>query len=153
MAVGQYEQAIELFRQAEEADPSLYTAANNRSMCLWAFGRVKEAIRVQRESLAYNDGTPNPFGLANMATFLYTSGEDEEARRFLEEALLLEMPSEDACIKVCETLARFKCHDKILAVADANDYGQCDGVRFFTLKRAVGHEQCYEKGTQSTQNW
>jgi len=132
MADGEYESAIELFRQAEEADPSFYTPANNLSICLWAVGRVEEAIRVQRKNLAYNDGIPNPFGLASMATFLYTSGEEEAARRFLEEALLLDMPSEDACIKVCETLARFKLHDVILAVADDSGYGQCDNMRFFT---------------------
>ena len=54
------------------------------------------------------------------------------ARRTLDEALGTQLPSVDACVKVCETLARFKRHEAILDTADKSGFGSETAVCFFT---------------------
>lgn len=131
MAAGKFEQAIPLFRQSSAAAPFVYTAANNLSICLFATGRLDEAIRTQTESLKAAP-FPNPFGLANLVTFYTVNGEEDAAQRTLNAALACELPSADACVKVCEVLARFKRHREILELAGASGYGDEPGVSFFT---------------------
>ncbi|MDD2461389.1 MAG: tetratricopeptide repeat protein [Kiritimatiellae bacterium] len=131
MAGGNVEQAIPLFRQSSAAAPFVYTAANNLAICLFATGRLDEAIRTQAESLKAAP-FPNPFGLANLATFYMVNGEEEAAQHHLEEALTCTLPSADACLKLCEVLSRFKRHREILDLVDKGEYGDEPGVSFFT---------------------
>lgn len=131
MAAGKFEQAIPLFRQSSEAAPFVYTAANNLAVCLFATGQLDEAIRVQTESMKAAP-FPNPFGLSNLVTFHTVNGDEEAAQRYLGEALACSLPSADACVKVCEVLARFKRHREILDFADRSGYGDDPGVCFFT---------------------
>jgi tetratricopeptide (TPR) repeat protein len=131
MAAGDYEGAIKLFRQAIKAGPDYYTPANNLALCLYIIGRLGEAIRVQSQSLK-DSSLPNPFGLANLATFHYIDGDEALSRQCLDDALKLPMPSADACIKVCEALARFKRHQDILNLVDASLYRNNPDVSFFT---------------------
>ncbi len=70
--------------------------------------------------------------MANLTTFLFISGDEVGGRSSLADALKTEMVSADACVKVCETLARFKCHQAILDIADASAYGKDSCVCFFT---------------------
>ena len=131
MAAGKFEQAIPLFRQSSAAAPFVYTAANNLAVCLFATGRLDEAIRTQAESLKAVP-FPNPFGLSNLVTFHTVNGDEAAAQRYLGEALACGLPSADACVKVCEVLARFKRHREILGLADRSGYGDDPGVCFFT---------------------
>lgn len=132
LAVADYEGAIKLFKQAMLPGlEDFYTSSNNLALCLYASGRLGEAIRVQSQSLK-ESRFPNPFGLANLATFHYIDGDEALARQCLDDALKLDMPSADACIKVCEALARFKRHQDILDVADASPYRNNPDVCFFT---------------------
>jgi len=131
MAAGKFEQAIPLFRQSSAAAPFVYTSANNLAICLFATGRLDEAIRTQAECLQAAPFS-NPFGLANLVTFYMVNGEEAAAESALNEALACELPSADACVKVCEVLARFKRHREILELADASGYGDEPGVSFFT---------------------
>lgn len=131
MAAGDYEGAIKLFKQAMKAGPDFYTPANNSALCLYVSGRLGEAIRVQSQSLK-DSSFPNPFGLANLATFYYIDGDEARSRQCLDDALKLDMPSADACIKVCEALARFKRHQDILDVVDASPYRSNPDICFFT---------------------
>lgn len=128
---GDFQSAIPLFRQALDVAPIVHSAANNLALCLFVIGRLDEAIRVQRECLETNP-LPNPFGLANLASFHHIMGEESQARRYLEEAIALETPSADACVKLCEVMARFKEHRQILEYADGNRYGREGTVCFFT---------------------
>ena len=131
MAAGDYEAAIKLFKQAMKAGPDFYTPANNVALCLYVTGRLKEAIRVQSQSLK-DSSFPNPFGLANLSTFHYINGDEALSRQCLDDALKLDMPSADACFKVCEALCRVKRHQDILDVADASPYRSNPDVCFFT---------------------
>ena len=128
---GDLEEAITHFRKANNALPIMYTAANNLADCLLNVGNLDEAIRVQHKSLQVSH-LPNPFGLANMATFLFIKGDEIGCRRNLEEALKLRMPSADACVKVCEVLARFKRHQQIIELVDACDFDDAAGIYFFS---------------------
>jgi len=131
MGKGQYKAAIPWLQKAHDAEPKIYTPANNLALCLLITGKLQGAIRVQRESLEISP-LENPFGLANLASFLYIANQEDEARQYLEEACSMVMPSADACVKVCETLARFKRHKDILRVADRSDYKTHPDVCFFT---------------------
>jgi len=132
LAAADYEGAIELFRKAMLPGlEDFYTPSNNLALCLYVTGRLAEAIRVQSQSLK-DSSFPNPFGLANLSTFHYIAGEEALSRQCLDDALKLKMPSADACVKVCEALARFKRHQNILDVADASPYRSNPDVCFFT---------------------
>lgn len=131
MAAGDFEQAIPPFRKSLAEAPFVYTAANNLALCLYITGDLKEAIRVQSESQKASP-FPNPFGLANLASFHYIAGDEASALRDLDAALKAPVPSNDACVKLCETLARFKRHRELLDTADASGYRDDPGVCFFT---------------------
>lgn len=131
MAACKFDEAIPYFRTAVAYAPVVYTAANNLALCLFATGKLDEALRVQNESRAVSP-FPNPFGWANCATFLYVRGDEDGAQRALDQALGAEISSADACVKVCETLARFRRHQTILEVADKSGYGGESAIRYFT---------------------
>jgi tetratricopeptide (TPR) repeat protein len=131
MAAGDFEKAIPLFRRSIAEAPFVYTAANNLALCFYITGNLEEALRVQSESREAAP-FPNPFGLANLASFRYIAGDEVGARRDLDEALKAAVPSSDACVKLCETLARFKRHQALLDMADASGYRDDSGVCFFT---------------------
>jgi len=131
MAAGEFEKAIAPLRDAVAKAPTIYTAANNLALCLFVTGKLDEALLVQKESLTASP-FPNPFGLANLATFLYAAGDEHEAMRYLDEALDVRPPSVDACVKICETLARFRRHQAILDLVDKSRYGGEPAVCYFT---------------------
>jgi len=131
MAACEFEKAIPLFQTAVSKAPAVYTAANNLALCMFVTGKLGEAIRVQSESRAASP-FPNAFGLANLATFLYVGGDEVGAQLALDAALKTQLPSVDACVKVCETLARFKRHEAILDTADKSGFGSETAVCFFT---------------------
>ena len=114
MRSGDLEEVLTYFRKAIATMPQIYTASNNLALCLLVLGRLDEAIQVQKEGLMASP-FPNPFGLANMATFLYISGDEIGCQRNIDEAVKLKMPSSDACVKVCEVLARLRRHQAIIA--------------------------------------
>ncbi|GEM_PF-613966 len=132
MQQGDLEEAIAWFRESMAAMPSVYTPANNLAICLMAIGKPDEAMQVQQESLAASPLLPNPFGLANLATLYLVGGDEINCRRTLDEALTLEMPSEDACTKVCEALARFRRHQDILDLIDASGFDDTSNLAFFS---------------------
>jgi tetratricopeptide (TPR) repeat protein len=131
MHSGNLEEAIPYFRKAIAVMPKIYTAANNLSICLMAVGRLDEAIQVQEESRTVSP-FPNPFGMANMATFLYISGDEIGCQRNIDEALKLTMPSGDACVKVCEVLARLRRHQDIIDLVDQYDFEDSPHMFFYS---------------------
>ncbi len=130
MGRGDYEKAIPWFCKASEAVPFIYNPCNNLALCLFVTGKLDDAIRAQRKGLDASP-LPNPFGLCNLANFMLIEGDVDEAERCLEEALGMEIPSADACVKLCETLARFNRHQDIIDVAQKSDYSGDSGVCFF----------------------
>ncbi len=131
MASGRYKEAIPILKKAVPLCADIYTPANNLALCQFVTGKLGDAIKTQRQALAASR-FPNPFGMVNLSTFCYANGEEEEAKRLLDEAVGLKPPSSDACTKVCEGLARFKRHQDILAYADANEYGDFSNISFYT---------------------
>lgn len=131
MAAQKFKEAISLFQQSHEAAPFIYTPANNMALCFLMTGQLDEAIRVQEDSLEEST-LPNPFGLANLSIFFFIKGNEPDAENCINQALKMEMPSADACIKVCDALSRFKRHGDILKLADTSDYRDDPGVLFFT---------------------
>jgi tetratricopeptide (TPR) repeat protein len=131
MGRGKFKQAIKWLRKSVAVSPFVYTAANNLALCLFVTGNLEEAVREQKKSLA-NSPWPNPFGLANLATFLIIGGDEAAAEQSLDAALALKLPSEDATVKVCETLIRLKRHRAVLGTADRTPYGCEANVAFLT---------------------
>ena len=131
MAAAEYEAAIHIFRKATTFLPDYYSPANNLAVCLYAVGKLSEAIRIQRKSLDVST-LENPFGLANLALLLYCEDQQSEALDCLEKARKLKPPSLDACVKVCEALARVMRHRDILDYADASNYANQPKLCFFT---------------------
>ncbi|MDD2454797.1 MAG: tetratricopeptide repeat protein [Kiritimatiellae bacterium] len=131
MRQGALEEAMPYFRQATDVMPLIYTPANNLAVCLMALGRLDEAIKVQEKSLKVSH-LPNPFGLANMATFLLISGDEVGCRRHIDKAVNLKLPSGDACVKLCEVLARFRRHQDIIDLIDACAFEDAQGIFFFS---------------------
>ena len=121
MARHKFAKAISVFRQSITAAPFVHTAGNNLALCLFATGRIDEAIREQRTA---NEASPlaNPFGQANLANFLYVNGDEAGYERHLAQALAMGMPSADTCYKVGEALARTKRHRDILKLVDGAGY-------------------------------
>jgi len=131
MGQSKFKQAIPWFRKALDRTDVVYTPANNLALCFYVTGKLDEAIAVQEKSLAESP-LPNPFGLANLATFYWIRGDEPAAEACIEEAMGLPFPSEDTCIKICEVLARFKRHKTILDVVDASIYGEDPAVCLFS---------------------
>ena len=121
MAQSETRKAQAHFRKAIKSLPTLPTGYNNLALCRCAEGDAEGALRTQREGLEVSP-LPNPFGQANLASFLWMLGRDEEAEQALAKAMTSTLPSEDACVKVCETLGRFRRHADLLHYADASDY-------------------------------
>jgi tetratricopeptide (TPR) repeat protein len=130
MGKGRFKEAIPWFRKARDAFPAVYTPANNWALCLFITGQLNKAIQVQEQSMEESP-LPNCFGLANLAAFYLIKGQEQKAERHLTEALDMEIPTADACVKVCESLARFGRHQDILDVADESEYAHDSGVCFF----------------------
>ncbi|MDA3923653.1 MAG: hypothetical protein PF904_03025 [Kiritimatiellae bacterium] len=127
----EFNAAIPLFRKVSASSREFYSPDNNLALCLFATGRLDEAIKVQNESIEHTL-LPNPFGLCNLSTFHYIKGDEIRSRRFLDMAIETEMPSEDACVKVCEVLARFQLHQKILDFVNTTEYENDPNVSFYT---------------------
>lgn len=131
MRSGDLEEGLPYFRKAIATMPQIYTASNNLALCLLVLGRLDEAIQVQKESLEVSP-FPNPFGLANMATFLYISGDEIGCQRNIDEAVKLKMPSSDACVKVCEVLARLRRHQDIIDLVDRCEFDDNPNMFFYS---------------------
>ena len=131
MRSGDLEEGLPYFRKAIATMPQIYTASNNLALCLLVLGRLDEAIQVQKEGLMASP-FPNPFGLANMATFLYISGDEIGCQRNIDEAVKLKMPSSDACVKVCEVLARLRRHQDIIDLVDRCEFDDNPNMFFYS---------------------
>ena len=131
MSKGKHKKAIPLFRKAVSHAPDIYPSANNLAVCLFATGALDEACEVQRASLEAIS-LENPFGWGNLAGFEYIRGNEDEAKRCLEKAVKMKSPNPDACVKVCESLGRFKRHQDILDYIDANAFNEDPGVSFYS---------------------
>jgi len=128
---GKYKDAVPFFKKAHKTAPFVYSALNNQSLCLMAIGKLDEAIAAQQQ--AFKDSPlPNPFGMANLAALLLMAGNDEDAESALDVALFMKPTHGDACLKICESLARFKRHQAILDYADRCAFGDYPGISFFT---------------------
>ena len=127
----EFRAAIPHFQKAVAINPLIYSPANNLALCLFATGQLNEAIQVQSECLETNP-LQNPFGLSNLTAFYYIKGDNLRARRFLKKAMNADIPSNDACVKVCETIARFKLHKDILDFVSTTAYANDPIVCFYT---------------------
>ncbi|NLF94964.1 MAG: hypothetical protein GX564_13845 [Oligosphaeraceae bacterium] len=131
MQQGQFEQAIPWFAKALAMNRDVFNPANNLALCLFITGKIKEAIHVQKQ--AFEDSLlPNPFGLANLSLFLLFLGDEQGADEAASLAAGHKALNEDAVIKVCEMLSRFRRHSDIIETADASDFGSDPHVLFYT---------------------
>ncbi len=132
MQQGAYEEAIAWFRQSIDAAPFIPSPYNNMALCLYAVGNLREAIRAQQAALPAC-ALPNPFGVCNLAMFHLVINEHETAEAYLDQALKMDLPNDDARIKLCETLARFGRHREILKQVDSASVKEgCRDVFFFS---------------------
>lgn len=130
MAQANYREAISWFRKSIEAASFMPSPHNNLALCLFAEGDPEEAVRAQRAGLDVSI-MPNVFGQCNMVAFHLAMGREADAEDYLEKALDLEMVSVDACLKLCEALARFKRHQAILDKIEGASFPENAGLRFY----------------------
>jgi len=127
---GDFNEAIDCFRQSRTMRPKLYTSWNNEAMCLWLLGRFQEAVRLQEEGLSHSADC-NAYGWAQLALMHHLLRNDMERDRCMLKARDIRPLSGDAAVKVCEALARAGRHRDLLDYALGSGFSDTPEVSFF----------------------
>ena len=127
---GRYRDAKRVLLQAKDEFGMLPTAYNNLALCALVQGKLKEAEEwVQEVVRRFPD--ENPFGLAMYADIRYLRGDVIGALDIIERAERIEPPSVDQAVRVCESMAHFKDHERIVRYAEKSGYADDPGMAFF----------------------
>jgi tetratricopeptide (TPR) repeat protein len=127
---GRYREAKRVLLQAKDEFGMLPTAYNNLALCALVQGELKEAEEwVQEVVRRFPD--ENPFGLAMYADIRYLRGDVIGALDIIERAERIEPPSVDQAVRVCESMAHFKDHERIVRYAEESGYADDPGMAFF----------------------
>lgn len=127
---GDYRQAEDILLQAREQYGMFPTAYNNLALCALVQGHLDEAERWVREVV---DKFPveNPFGLAMLADLRYLKGDSVGALDVIARAEQIEPPSVDQAVRVCESMAHFLDHARIIRYAEKSGYDDDPGMALF----------------------
>ena len=127
---GRYREAKRVLLQAKDEFGMLPTAYNNLALCALVQGELKEAEEwVQEVVRRFPD--ENPFGLAMYADIRYLRGDVIGALDIIERAERIEPPSVDQAVRVCESMAHFKDHERIVRYAEKSGYADDPVMAFF----------------------
>lgn len=129
MRDGRFAEAIKIFRKGRKVW-DFPTFDNNEAQCLFFQAKFKEAEEVIRQGLEKSPQR-NPFALAILSDVLYFKGRLGDSHQTAMGAAALQPPSEDAVVKVCESLARFGEHQRILDYIRESSMGDAPSVCYY----------------------
>jgi tetratricopeptide (TPR) repeat protein len=109
---GEYQNAEEQFLQVKEEFGFLPTAYNNLALCALVQGDLKKAEDVISEAIR-KFPEENPFGMAIHADIKYIKGDIIGAREIISRVENITPPTVDQAVRVCESMAHFKDHERI----------------------------------------
>ena len=127
---GRYREAKRAFLQAKDEFGMLPTAYNNLALCALIQGELKEAEEWTQE-VVKRFPTENPFGLAMCADIRYLKGDLVGSLDLIERAEQIAPPSVDQAARVCESMAHFKDHARIVRYAEKSGYADDPVIAFF----------------------
>ena len=127
---GRYGAAERVLLQAKDEFGMLPTAYNNLALCALVQGKLKEAEEWVQE-VVRRFPTENPFGLAMYADIRYLKGDVIGALDVIERAERITPPSVDQAVRVCESMAHFKDHERIVRYAEKSGYSDNPNIAFF----------------------
>ena len=127
---GRYRDAQRAFLQAKDEFGMLPTAYNNLALCALVQGKLKEAEEWTRE-VVKRFPTDNPFGLATYADIRYLKGDLVGSLDLVERAEQIVPSSVDQAARVCESMAHFKDHERIVRYAEKSGYADDPAIAFF----------------------
>ena len=144
---GRYREAQSALLQAKDEFGMLPTAYNNLALCALVQGNLKEAEEWVQE-VVRRFPTENPFGLAMYADIRYLRGDVIGALDIIDRAERIEPPSVDQAVRVCESMAHFKDHERIVRYAEKSGYAD-DPVMAFFLGIALANLGKYADAARS----
>ena len=127
---GRYRESKRVLLQAKDEFGMLPTAYNNLALCALVQGNLKEAEEWVQE-VVRRFPAENPFGLAMYADIRYLRGDVIGALDIIERAEQIVPPSVDQAVRVCESMAHFKDHERIVRYAEKSGYTDDPGMAFF----------------------
>ena len=127
---GRYGEAKRVLLQAKDEFGMLPTAYNNLALCALVQGNLKEAEEWVQE-VVRRFPSENPFGLAMYADIRYLRGDVIGALDIIERAERIVPPSVDQAVRVCESMAHFKDHERIVRYAEKSGYADDPIMAFF----------------------
>ena len=127
---GRYREAESVLLQAKDEFGMLPTPYNNLALCALVQGNLKEAEKWVQE-VVRKFPTENPFGLAMYADIRYLKGDVAGALDVIDRAEQITPPSVDQAVRVCESMAHFKDHERIVRYAEKSGYTDDPNMAFF----------------------
>ena len=144
---GRYREAERVLLQAKDEFGMLPTPYNNLALCALVQGNLKGAEKWVQE-VVRKFPTENPFGLAMYADIRYLKGDVVGALDVLDRAEQITPPSVDQAVRVCESMAHFKDHERIVRYAEKSGYTDDPNMAFF-LGIALANLGRYDEAARS----
>ena len=144
---GEFREAKRALLQAKDEFGMLPTPYNNLALCALVQGKLEEAEKWVQE-VVRKFPTENPFGLAMYADIRYLKGDVVGALDILDRAEQITPPSVDQAVRVCESMAHFKNHERIVRYAEKSGYADDPNMAFF-LGIALANLGRHDKAARS----
>ena len=127
---GEYKASKEVFLDALKEFDMLPTAYNNLAVCALVQGHLEEAEKWVQE-VVRKFPVENPFGLALLADLRYLKGDNIGAQEILDRAEQVAPPSVDQAVRVCESMAHFMDHARIVGYVEKSGYDDDPDMALF----------------------
>ena len=144
---GRYREAESVLLQAKDEFGMLPTPYNNLALCAFVQGNLKEAEKWAKE-VVRKFPAENPFGLAMYADIRYLNGDIAGALDIINRAEQITPPSVDQAVRVCESMAHFKNHGRIVRYAEKSGYADDPNMALF-LGIALANLGRYDEAARS----
>ena len=144
---GEFREAKRALLQAKDEFGMLPTPYNNLALCALVQGKLEEAEKWVQE-VVRKFPAENPFGLAMYADIRYLNGDVVGALDILDRAEQITPPSVDQAVRVCESMAHFKNHERIVRYAEKSGYADDPNMAFF-LGIALANLGRHDKAARS----
>jgi len=127
---GRYKEAKKTFLEAKAESDMMPTAYNDLALCALIQGDLKEAEEWTQEVIR-RFPVENPFGMALQADIRYLKGDLIGALDIIERAEGIEPPSVDHAARLCESMAHFKDHERIIRYTEKSGYADDPEIALF----------------------
>lgn len=127
---GRYGDAKQAFLVAKDEFDMLPTPYNNLALCALVQGDLKEAEEWTQEVIR-RFPVENPFGMALQADIRYLKGDLLGARDIIARAEQIEPPTVDQALRLCESMAHFMEHERILRYAEKSGFADDPEMALF----------------------